>query len=381
MPVTHASYMTSRWHFCLIRLVLIKYFIQYIFIFFPCIPNQSIPAPIYSLTFVLALTIIVAMQITEKKGADYSMLYFRSVGEAEAVFKALSTPMRVKIMEMIYENDSLSMNDLAEALGLTNGAISMHVGKLEEAGLVRIKITSGKRGTMKIVRPRYSRLMIDLAPVKEARRCYTDDIRVGYYTTCHGTPTCGLATSKEIIGSFDDPRVFSFPDRFQAGILWFTSGYVEYNLPNHLLAGQTLTELQISFEISSECPNTNEDYPSDIYFSINGNALGMWISPGDYGSRSGYVSPAWWPENLNQYGLLKTLIINSEGCFMDGTNKLSDVTIQDLGIDYNSYITFKIEVPKDTANCGGCTLFGEDFGDHNQAIRIKAYYDEDTSEI
>ena len=47
------------------------------------------------------------------------MLYFRSVGEAENVFKALSTPMRVKIMEMIYEDDSLSMNDLAEALGLT----------------------------------------------------------------------------------------------------------------------------------------------------------------------------------------------------------------------------------------------------------------------
>ena len=57
------------------------------------------------------------------------MLYFRSVGEAENVFKALSTPMRVKIMEMIYEDDSLSMNDLAEALGLTNGAVSMHVGK------------------------------------------------------------------------------------------------------------------------------------------------------------------------------------------------------------------------------------------------------------
>ena len=305
------------------------------------------------------------------------MLYFRSVGEAENVFKALSTPMRVKIMEMIYEDDSLSMNDLAEALGLTNGAVSMHVGKLEEAGLVRIKITSGKRGTMKIVRPRYDRLMIDLAPVKEARHCYTDDICVGYYTTCHGTPTCGLATSKEIIGSFDDPRVFSFPDRFQAGILWFTSGYVEYNLPNHLQAGQILTELQISFEISSECPNTNEDYPSDIYFSINDTALGMWISPGDYGGRGGYVSPAWWPEPLNQYGLLKTLIINSEGCFMDGTKKLSDVTIQDLGIDYNSYITFKFEVPKDTANCGGLTLFGEDFGDHNQAIRIKAYYDEE----
>ena len=31
------------------------------------------------------------------------MLYFQSVGEAEAVFKALSTPMRLKIMEMIYK--------------------------------------------------------------------------------------------------------------------------------------------------------------------------------------------------------------------------------------------------------------------------------------
>ena len=64
------------------------------------------------------------------------MLYFQSIGEAEAVFKALSTPMRLKIMEMIYEDDTLSMNDLAEALGLTNGAISIHVSKLEEAGLV-----------------------------------------------------------------------------------------------------------------------------------------------------------------------------------------------------------------------------------------------------
>ena len=53
------------------------------------------------------------------------------------------------------------------------------------------------------------------------------------------------------------------------------------------------------------------------------------------------------------------------------------IAIEDLNIDYNSYITFRFEVPKDTANCGGCTLFGEDFGDHNQAIRIKAYYDEE----
>lgn len=303
------------------------------------------------------------------------MLYFQSISAAEDVFKALSTPMRLKIMEMIYQNDQLSMNDLAEALGLTNSAISMHVGKLVEAGLVKIKTTSGKRGTMKIIRPRYSRLMIDLAPSKEARKCYQDDIKIGYYTSCKIAPTCGLATSKEIIGSLDDPKVFSFPERFQASIVWFANGYIEYNLPNHLLAGQTLTELQISFEISSESPNYNDDFPSDIYFSLNGIPLGVWISPGDYGSRKGYISPQWWPDLLNQYGLLKTLIINSEGTFIDGTNKISSTTIDDLGIDYTSFISFRFEVPKDTTNCGGCTLFGEDFGDHNQAIRVKAYYD------
>lgn len=304
------------------------------------------------------------------------MLYFKTIMEAEKVFKALSTPMRLKIMEMIYQNDHLSMNDLAKALELTNGAISMHVSKLEEAGLVKIRTTSGKRGTMKIVRPKYDRLMIDLAPLQDRRNCYIDDIRVGYYTACHIAPTCGLATQSKIIGSFDDPRIFTYPDRFQAGILWFGSGYVEYNLPNHLQPGQIPTKLEISFEISSECPEYNEDYPSDIYFSINGISLGMWISPGDYGARKGFISPAWWPERLNQYGLLKTLIVNKEGCFMDGSNKISDVTIQDLDINYNSYITFRFEVPRDTANPGGCTLFGEDFGDYNQAIRLKTYYEE-----
>ncbi len=305
------------------------------------------------------------------------MLHFNSLQEAEQVFKALSTPMRLKIMEMIYENDNLSMNDLAVTLGLTNGAISMHVNKLEEAGLVKIRTTSGKRGTMKLVRPRYERLMIDMAPQKEQRLCYTDDIRVGYYTNCNITPTCGLSTSKEIIGAFDDVRVFSFPERFDADILWFSTGFVEYNLPNHLQPGQSLTELQISFEISSECPGYNEDYPSDIYFSINGTPLGMWISPGDYGARKGYLCPPWWPESLNQYGLLKTLIINQEGCFIDGNHKISMVTIQNLGIDYNSYINFRFEVPRDTANAGGCTLFGKDFGDYNQSIRVKAYYTEE----
>ncbi|MBE5873175.1 MAG: winged helix-turn-helix transcriptional regulator [Lachnospiraceae bacterium] len=302
------------------------------------------------------------------------MLYLSSLDEAEKVIKALSANMRMEIMKMIYETPNLSMNDLAQALNLTNSAISMHVGKLVEAGLVQIQTTSGKRGTMKLVSPCHDRLVIDMATKKESEQYYQDDIKIGYFTACSITPTCGLATPTKFVGSVDDIKAFTFPEHFDASILWFTSGYVEYGLPNHLQPGQSLQKLQISFEISSEYPGFNDDFPSDIHFSINGQPLGVWISPGDYGSRSGYISPAWWPKTCNQYGLLKTLIINKEGTFMDGGQKLSDVTIDDLQISYNSLISFRIEVPKDTRNCGGCTLFGEEFGDYNQAIRVQAFY-------
>lgn len=305
------------------------------------------------------------------------MLYLSNLEDAQKVIRALSAPMRMEIMKIIYRTPGVSMNHLAQTLGLTNSAVSMHISKLSEAGLIKIQTTSGKRGTMKLVSPCHDRIVIDMLPEKapEPRNIYTDNIRIGYFTACSVTPTCGLATPERLIGAVDDIKAFTFPEHFDASILWFTSGYVEYGLPNHLQPGQRLTQLQISFEISSEYPGFNKDYPSDIHFSLNGIPLGVWVSPGDYGDRKGHISPPWWPPTLNQYGLLKNLIINDEGTFMDGGQKLSDITIDNLGIDYNSLLSLRIEVPEDTANCGGCTLFGAEFGDYNQSILVRAYYE------
>ncbi|MDE7353604.1 MAG: helix-turn-helix domain-containing protein [Acetatifactor sp.] len=305
------------------------------------------------------------------------MLYLSSLEEAQPVIKALSAPMRMEIMKIIYATPGVSMNYLANALNLTNSAVSMHVSKLVEADLVHIETTSGKRGTMKLVSPCHDRMIVDMQTScrQNTDSFYQDDIRIGCFTSCQVTPTCGLSTPLGLIGAIDDIKAFTFPEHFDAGILWFTSGYVEYGLPNHLQAGQRLKELQISFEISSEYPGFNTDYPSDIHFYLNGTFLGVWVSPGDYGDRRGHVSPAWWPDTLNQYGLLKNLIIGSQGTFMDGGQRLSDLTIEDLKLDYNSLLTFRIQVPEDTTNCGGCTLFGEQFGDYNQAIRVRAFYE------
>ncbi len=311
------------------------------------------------------------------------MLHLNSLDAAQEVIKALSAPMRIELLKLLYQNPGMSMCELADALQLTNSAISLHTGKLADAGLIQIKSEAGKHGTLKKAYPCFNHILLDLPGAglaqtmqqsPEAGRYYQDDIRIGYFTACSITPTCGLATPMQIIGNLDDPNAFSFPEHFDCDILWFTTGYVEYGLPNHLQPGQKIRELQISFEISSEYPGVNSDYPSDIHFSINGTALGYWTSPGDYGDRMGKIVPSWWPDSLNQYGLLKTLTINGMGTFMDSGQRISAVTIDDLNIDSNSRITFRVAVPGDADHCGGCTLFGEQFGDYRQAIRVKTFY-------
>lgn len=304
------------------------------------------------------------------------MLHFHSMKEASEVLKALSAPMRIEIMEILYKDGDKNLNDLANMLGLTNSAISLHISKLEKAGLIEIHTTAGKRGSMKICKPKHDQLIIDMAPKEKLPCSYEDNIDIGYYSNSSVTPTCGIATPDGIIGEFDDPRYFLFPDHFKAAILWFTNGFIEYNLPNHLVAGQKLVELQLSFEISSECPGYNEDYPSDIYFSINGTSLGYWISPGDFGARRGRFTPETWPATCNQYGLLKTLTINDKGTFIDGGNQISTTTIDDLALDYTSTISFRFSVPKDTKNPGGFTIFGNGFGDYNQSIKLITKYTE-----
>ena len=72
---------------------------------------------------------------------------------------------------------------------------------------------------------------------------------------------------------------------------------------------------------------------------------------------------------------MKVLLINDKGTFIDGGNKISDVKIDDLSIDYTTPISFRFEVPEDTAHPGGLTIFGAGFGNHNQSIKSKISYE------
>ena len=198
-------------------------------------------------------------------------------------------------------------------------------------------------------------------------------MKVGHFSDYKVYPTCGLASGTAIIGEVDDTRYFSHPDRYSADILWFTRGYVEYVIPNFIPFAQKIDQLTISLEISSEAPGVNDIWPSDISFILNDKKVATWTSPGDFGNVTGIFTPDWWYPNWNQYGLLKILVINKKGTFIDGL-QVSDVSIQDFALDYRSTIKLKLAVEDNAEHVGGLTIFGKNFGNYNQDISIRMNY-------
>lgn len=289
--------------------------------------------------------------------------------------KALSSDVRLRIVEILGTHGERNLNELAAHLGVTNGAMTAHIRLLSDAGIIMVRHSSGKRGSQKTCSLVNQRYLVNLMNEQQDENSYKAEIPIGQYSAYHVQPTCGIATSSSIIGEVDDSRYFDSPLRVNAGILWFSSGYLEYRLPNYLKAGQELTEIQISFEISSEAPETNNQWPSDIAFSLNGHLLGVWTSPGDFGDTKGMYAPDWWPSYWNQYGLLKLLSVTKDGSFIDGV-KISDCTVDDLKIDSRSEMCLRMEVKERDGRPGGMSLFGRHFGNYNQDIVARICYTE-----
>lgn len=290
------------------------------------------------------------------------------------VFEALASKVRLKIIQLLADQPR-NIKELAEALELSSAIMTMHVKKLEKAGIIHTELVKGKGGLQK-----RSILVVEelevIFPSKERKmkKFHETEVSVGHYTDFLVEPTCGLATTEKIIGEFDEPRYFLHSDRMNAKILWCGKGYIEYKIPNFLLNNQNPNELEVSLELSSEAPFTNSNWPSDIYFYLNSVPLGKWTSPGDFGDSRGKYTPTWWPSVVNQYGLLKQLRITSDGTYMDGI-KISDVNIDDVSIQKKQW-TFRIAVHEDSENVGGVTLFGAGFGNYNQDILFRLYYND-----
>ena len=180
------------------------------------------------------------------------MIHISNLKEGLPLFKALSSDIRVEIMELLSEYKQLNMNDIAEKLKLTNGAVTTHIKKLEESGLIKISTITAKRGIQKICCLHEDKVIIDIDR-EEVSNSYELDMCIGHYSSYEVYPTCGIATKDKLIGEVDDPSYFADPERINSDILWFTKGYIEYRIPNYLKPSQEFSEIQISiFPILSE---------------------------------------------------------------------------------------------------------------------------------
>lgn len=303
------------------------------------------------------------------------MLHLHSLREGLPLFRSLGSEIRISILETLAKNGPMHMAAISSAVGITDGALTPHIKALVKCGMVAIEVASGRHGIQKICYIKEDRILVEANENERKHNIYESEISVGQYIAYQVFPPCGIATHDHIIGEVDDPLYFASPERMKADILWFGHGYVEYMIPNFINSMNELLEIQISMEIGSEAPGCAEDWPSDIYFHINGHELGYWTSPSDFGATQGIYNPGWWFRNWNQHGLYKLLSINRTGTYIDG-KKISDVVLDDLSIEQNASIALRISVPETAKNMGGLTIYGRSFGNYHQGIRIRMQYNE-----
>ncbi len=283
--------------------------------------------------------------------------------ESLPVFDAIASTTRIDIINLLSKK-RMNIKELAQALNLSSPVIAKHVRLLEEAGIIKTDRIPGKAGTQK-----QCVLKVDLIEVEFPRKVYPAyefydvSVPVGQYTDFLVQPTCGMSSVKEQIGEYDEPRYFADPRRYEAAILWFTQGFVEYKVINPLKKTDRLEMVEISMELSSEFPTGNNTWPSDIHFTLNGEDLGNWLSPGDFIDVKGKCSPDWWPSTMNQYGQKVTIRITNHGVWINN-KQVVWCRMKELHLDQLMY-NFKVSVEENAKHIGGCTIFGKGFGNYD----------------
>lgn len=288
--------------------------------------------------------------------------------------KALASKPRIEILSLL-KKQALNINEIADILNFPQSTVATHISILEEANLIETKSIKARKGTQKVCYPAFKELLIKFPDEQNEKENYVEiEMPLGIFTDCHVTAPCGLCSSEKILGQLDVPNSFLSPERMKAGLLWCNYGSLEYKFPNNTMYDdRKITKLEVSAELSSEAPGTNPDWPSDITVWINNKEIGTWTSPGDFGDIRGKFTPEWWKLEGSQYGLLKHFSVTDNGSFVDG-EKISDITLSDLGISEHHSIKVKFGVKENAEHVGGMNIFGRGFGNFNQGIILRTYY-------
>ncbi|MEK3886737.1 ArsR/SmtB family transcription factor [Bacillus sp. FSL K6-3431] len=295
----------------------------------------------------------------------------------QKIAHALSSEVRLQIINLLNKGN-MNVNQLSESLNIPVSTTASHIKILEKSGLINTELRPASRGAMKVCKRNFDDIHIQLNRVenfmKSSHKTLELEMPIGQYIDFDVAPTCGMANHEGMIIPEDDPVHFYDPNRSEAQIIWTRKGYFEYKFPLVIPIDATIENVQISLEICSEAPNYDHNWPSDITVWINEVEIGTWTSPGDFGGRPGKLNPKYWSESTcTQYGALKTWKVTNRHSTIDDFH-LSDVIIDELGIFNRMFMSCKIGIKEDAIHKGGLNLFGREFGDHPQDIKLLIEY-------
>ena len=110
------------------------------------------------------------------------MLHITSLSDGLDIFKALGSDVRIEILNILLDNNNMSMNELASRLSITNGALTSHIKKLESCGLITTSSESAGHGNQKICSVHLDKILIDLEKQEDIQNIYSTDLKVGHYS-------------------------------------------------------------------------------------------------------------------------------------------------------------------------------------------------------
>lgn len=292
------------------------------------------------------------------------MLHYTDVCDAQKLCECLASPVRVEILRQVLAKRADSLDELAKKLHLSNGAITQHVKKLCELGLIRLANAPGKHGIAKRCVIAVDRIIIDVATDVESENERIFDVPIGHFSAAAVNPYCALATANGWIGERDDPRYFTYPERAEAALIYFNSGKISWTLPSPPKKQAKPKSISISLELSSKPYGHGYKRDSAVTFYLNDVKLGTHVLDGEFTDRQGLFTPRGF-DDMCQYGKYKTVTVDGRGAFLDGV-RLGSASINDINADS---LIFSLS----TEN--GVAVFGKGYGDYDCGLRYKIEYD------
>lgn len=312
-----------------------------------------------------------------KTGKNNFKFTLKEISNMSEMGKALSSTVRLEILQKLIER-SMTMSELSQELRVSLSSITMHIKCLHKVGLVEVVPKPGMHGAQKLCGIKADKVLFDFFDnenVESGKKMSKKmEIPIGLYSRAEIQEPCGIVNEEEYVDIEDTQFCFYNPSHVEAQLIWFTTGYLEYNISNKYIQNEDVHSINISFEVCAEAPGYNNEWPSDINITINDKSITTFRVQGDYGGSRGVNNPSWWSDSNTQFGELKKISITEKGTYLNG-NLVSIHTISSLNIKGKSYFTFRIGVFENSECTGGINLFGKKFGNYAQDICVEVCYE------